>query len=61
MSSQARKLKYLNSTTFQVFHNPYEPCLRGGQILDISTGIAEAKVRIPVQQTWIFPVFLATA
>ena len=35
----------------QVFHNPYEPCLRGGQILDIPTGIAEVLVRIPVQQT----------
>ena len=51
MTFKARKLKYLYSITFQVFHNPYEPCPRGGQILDIPTGIAEVQVRIPVQQT----------
>ena len=28
MTFQAWKLKYFNSTNFQVFHNLYEPCYR---------------------------------
>ena len=30
MTFQASKMKFLNSMTFQVFHDLYEPCLNQG-------------------------------
>ena len=41
MTFQAWKIKFLNSMTFQVFHDLYEPCQRAKKVVPDSLGLVD--------------------
>ena len=51
MTFQAWKLKYFNFMTFQVFHDPYEPCMSHWSGAKESREIERAKLEHSVLKT----------
>ena len=41
MTFHAWKIKFLNSMTFQVFHDLYEPCQRAKKVVSDSLGLVD--------------------